>query len=262
MVRTLLLAAVLALTAQTAMADANLVVLTGKGAKPSTFGYAFRAVEHGKKVTVYLELTPAAAKAFGHGELHLMKGGQTVLETTVTISKDAKGNGILKLTIDPHAVNGGELVIWSGHIDGAPAVVNFGGFRISIADLMAATGEDRAEAVMKAMDGFRKTLPEAQGLGEMNGRGVPDIAGNAHPDTHLRGIATRLGVKTRAECLALMTYLKDPDPKLRRIAAFALEGVEKAYPNGMSSSDMQDVESEGHRAMVRKFTAGIEKLAE
>jgi len=41
-----------------------------------------------------------------------------------------------------------------------------------------------------------------------------------------------LGVKTRAECAALMTYLKDPDPKIRRIAAFAIEGVVKAYPVG------------------------------
>ncbi len=113
---------------------------------------------------------------------------------------------------------------------------------------------------MKAMDGFRKKLPEPQGLDEMNGVGVKDIEGNTYSDNHLNGIARRLGVETKAECLALLTYLKDPDPKIRRIAAFAIEGVVKAYPNGMSSSDMQDVDSEGHRKMVKAFAAGIEKL--
>jgi hypothetical protein len=54
--------------------------------------------------------------------------------------------------------------------------------------------------------------------------------------------------------------IKDPDPKIRRIAAFAIEGVVKAYPNGMSSEDMRKVDSEGHRKMVKAFTAGIEQL--
>jgi hypothetical protein len=34
----------------------------------------------------------------------------------------------------------------------------------------------------------------------------------------------------------------------------------KAYPDGMSSDAIQDVESAGHRKMVKAFTAGIEKL--
>lgn len=114
--------------------------------------------------------------------------------------------------------------------------------------------------VMKAMDGFRKKLPEPQGLGEMNGIGLPDIDGSVHPDTHLKGIGVRLGVTTRAECMVLLTYLKDPDPKIRRIAAFALEGAVKAYPNGMSSDDIQKIDSDGHRKMVAAFIAGIEKL--
>jgi uncharacterized protein (TIGR03067 family) len=116
------------------------------------------------------------------------------------------------------------------------------------------------DRVMRAMDGFRKKLPEPQGLNEMNGLGVADIEGKTHPDSHLKGIATRLGATTRAECMALMTYLKDPDPKIRRIAAFALEGLVKAYPNGMSSDDIQKVDSDGHRKMVAAFIAGIEKL--
>jgi RNA polymerase sigma factor (sigma-70 family) len=117
-----------------------------------------------------------------------------------------------------------------------------------------------SDAVMKAMDGFRKKLPEPQGLNEQNGLGVVDIDGKIHPDSHLAGIASRLGVKTRAKCIVLLTYLKDPDPKIRRIAAFAIESVVKAYPTGMSSGDIQKVDSDGHRKMVKAFIAGIEKL--
>lgn len=113
---------------------------------------------------------------------------------------------------------------------------------------------------LRTVDGFRKKLPPPMGLNEMNGTGVKDINGDVHPDTHLSGIAKRLGVTNRAECMALLTYLTDPDPKIRRIAAFALEGVVKAYPGGMSSADIQDVDSDGHRTMVGKFIAGIEKL--
>jgi hypothetical protein len=204
MTRILLLTAAWVLPSP-AFADANLVTLGPKGRLPSQYGYSVRTVEHGKKVTVYIELTPPAAKAFGRGEMTLTKGGQTVVEATVTIEKDGKGKGMLKLTLDPNAIDGGDLTIWSGHIDGAPLVANFGGFRLSVADLLRWEEEDRAEAVMKAMDGFRKKLPEPQGLGEMNGLGVEDIDGQSHPDSHLAGIAKRLGVTTRAECVALMT---------------------------------------------------------
>jgi hypothetical protein len=115
--------------------------------------------------------------------------------------------------------------------------------------------------ILKAMDGFRTRLPEPQGLGEMNGLGVADIDGNVHPDSHLTGIASRLGARTRADCMVLLTYLKDRDPKMRRIAAFAIEGLVKVYPGGMSSDDMEKVDSDGHRKMVRAFIAGIEKLS-
>lgn len=260
MIRPILLAASLVLTANVALADANLISLTGKGSKPAEFGYSVRTVEAGKRVEIYLELTPDAAKEFGSGELTLTKSGKTVVETSVALTKDEKGKGTLKIAFDREAVDGGELIIWSGHIKDAPPVANFGGFRFSIADLLAREEDDRVEAVMKAMDGFRTKLPEPVGLNEMNGLGVKDIDGKVYPDSHLNGIATRLGVKTRAECAALMTYLKDPDPKIRRIAAFAIESAVKAYPNGMSSGDIQDVNSDGHRALVKKFTAGIEKL--
>jgi hypothetical protein len=115
-------------------------------------------------------------------------------------------------------------------------------------------------AVMKSMDGFRTRLPEPQGLGEMNGLGVADIDGNVHPDSHLTGIAARLGAETRADCMVLLTYLKDRDPKMRRIAAFAIERLVQAHPGGMSSDDMEKLDSDGHRKMVRAFIAGIEKL--
>jgi hypothetical protein len=144
MIRTgLLLAAALTVVAPAARADAYLVPLTGKDGKPADYGYTLRTVEVGKKKVVFLELTPAAAKAFGHGELNLTRGGRTVVEATVTIVKDAKGNGTLKLTIDPAAIDGGELTIWSAPIEGAPPVANFGGFLLSVASLLEAPKEEK-----------------------------------------------------------------------------------------------------------------------
>jgi hypothetical protein len=115
-------------------------------------------------------------------------------------------------------------------------------------------------AVMKAMDGFRKSVPEPQGLQEKMGAGIEDINGKLYLDTHLIGVAARMGVKTRAECMVLLSYLKDPDPKIRRIAAFGLECAVKVHPKGMAHDDMHEVESDGHRKMVKAFIAGIEKL--
>jgi hypothetical protein len=257
MIRTAL---ILTLVVSVARADAFLVPLDSPDARPADFGYTIRVVPGPKLVTVYLDLTPAAAKAFGNGDLTLTHGRQPVVEATVAIKKDGAGKGTLKLTLDPAVIDGGELVIWSAPIDGQPPLINFGGFRLSIAALLQRAREPAALVLLRTLDGFRKKLPEPQGLGEMNGLGVPDIEGVARPDSHLKGIATRLGVQTRAECIILLSYLKDRDPKMRRIAAFALEGVVNAYPDGMSSSDMQDVESEGHRKMVLAFLAGIEKL--
>jgi antitoxin component YwqK of YwqJK toxin-antitoxin module len=146
MIRTgLLLATALTVTAPAVRADAYLVPLTGKDGKPADYGYTLRTVEIGKKKLIYLELTPAAAKAFGHGELTLTKGGQTVVEATVAIVKDGKGNGTLKLTIDPAAIDGGELTIWSAPIEGAPLVHNFGGFRLSVAALLETPKEDKPD---------------------------------------------------------------------------------------------------------------------
>jgi hypothetical protein len=79
--------------------------------------------------------------------------------------------------------------------------------------------------------------------------------------SHLGGVARRLGVKTKAECLVLLTYLKDRDPKIRFIAAHAIEIVVHAYPGGMSLSDSLEVDSDGHREMIRRFVEKIDKLA-
>src|SRR6266545_1760739 len=142
MIRPAILAVTLVLTTQPAMADANLIPLGRKGSKPAEYGYTIRTVESGKKVEIYIELTPDAAKAFGQGELTLTKGGKTIVEATVTIAKDGKGKGTLKFTLDRQAVDGGELLIWSAPINDAPPIINFGGFRLSIADLLAGEDED------------------------------------------------------------------------------------------------------------------------
>src|SRR4051812_32427309 len=65
----------------------------------------------------------------------------------------------------------------------------------------------RASKVLDAMEGFRKEIPPPQGLAEQNGRTVEGLGG--YTMTHLSGVAGRLGVGTRTECLFLMTYLKD-----------------------------------------------------
>ena len=115
-------------------------------------------------------------------------------------------------------------------------------------------------ALMKMMDGYRKKLPPPEGLNEMNGRGTPDVDGKVHPDSHLHGIAIRMRVKTKAECMVLLTYLKDKKVSIRYIAAFALENILNAYPNGLSGDALDNLDSDAHRKMVQAFVAGIEKL--
>ena len=114
--------------------------------------------------------------------------------------------------------------------------------------------------LMKAMELFRKELPPPQGLNEQIGRGVTDLDGKVHPNSHLAGIAKRLGAKSRADCMGLLTYVTDRDPKIRRIAVYAIESVVNAYPNGLSAADIEKLDSEGHREVVKAFLAGIEKL--
>lgn len=116
-------------------------------------------------------------------------------------------------------------------------------------------------ALMKMMDGFRTKLPPPQGIGEENGAGTLDENGESHPESHLNGIALRMGVTSKTDCMILLTYLKDPRVKIRHIAAFALENVVKAYPSGFPADSLDRLESEQHRNMVQAFIVGIEKLA-
>lgn len=103
----------------------------------------------------------------------------------------------------------------------------------------------------------RRTPP-----GELNGFSIKDVNGKDCLLSHLSGVASRLQVKTKVECLVLLTFLKDRDPKIRFIAAKAIENVVQAYPEGMSVSDMTEIDSDGHREMVRRFVEKIDKLAD
>jgi len=115
--------------------------------------------------------------------------------------------------------------------------------------------------LLKKMDRFRKEFPPPQGVGELNGRTLKDVDGNQFLLSHLSGVARRLEVKTKAECLVLLTYLKDRDPKMRFIAARAIEDVVQAYPGGMSLNDILEIDSDGHRQLIQRFVDKIEKLA-
>lgn len=115
--------------------------------------------------------------------------------------------------------------------------------------------------LMKTIDGFRKEIPPPQTLSEQNGFSLKDVDGTSFLLSHLGGVAHRLGVRTKAECLVLLTYLKDRDPKIRFIAATAIENVVHAYPHGMSLNDILMIDSDRHREMIRRFVEKTEKLA-
>lgn len=112
--------------------------------------------------------------------------------------------------------------------------------------------------VTAMMEGYRTEIPPAEGLNEQNGLTVKEL--EPYLMSHLAGVARRMGVKTKAECLALLPYLKDPDFKVRFIAQQALEGATKAHPHGLSVSYFLDTASDGHRKMAARFAEMIEKL--
>ena len=116
-------------------------------------------------------------------------------------------------------------------------------------------------ALMKMMDGFHKQLPPPKDFLENTGRGKHDEKGEPYTYSHLRAIALRLGVKSKTDCMILLTYLNDASVKVRLIAAFALENVVKAYPDGFPAPGAERLDSEEHRGMVQAFVAGIDKLA-
>jgi hypothetical protein len=138
-------ASVLALgaLAQNAWADAFLVPLDGsdKTLKPSDFGYKIDTFTVNRRVVIQIVLTEDAARSFGSGQLKLTNAGETVVETTLGLDSAGAKKGLLKVTLDPKAVDGGELVIWSRPIEGQPPLKNFGGFRLSIKMLLAQAKE-------------------------------------------------------------------------------------------------------------------------
>ena len=136
---------------------------------------------------------------------------------------------------------------------GAVAVVNP---PIALADKK----EDGLAGLILAMEGFRTKMPPPQGLGEVNGWVLKEL--EPYTTSHLSGVAGRLGAKSRADCLGLLTYLKDPDPRLRFIAVQAIYGAVDGYRNGIDSAagNIFDTRSDGHLKMVRRFVELIDRL--
>jgi hypothetical protein len=120
--------------------------------------------------------------------------------------------------------------------------------------------EDRLASLIRSMESFRTKLPPAQGVGEVNGLTFKEL--EPYTTSHLSGAAARLGVKSRADCLVLLTYLKDPDAKLRFIAVQAIYGAVDGYRNGIDSAvdNIFNTRSDGHMKMVRQFVQLIDSL--
>jgi hypothetical protein len=108
------------------------------------------------------------------------------------------------------------------------------------------------------MEDFRTKMPPAQGMGEQNGITVKEL--EPFLMSHLAGVARRMKVTTRVECVALMPYIRDRDCKLRFIAQQAINAATSAYPDGMSVECVLDTESEGHRKMAARFRDLIDRL--
>jgi hypothetical protein len=131
----------------------------------------------------------------------------------------------------------------------------------ALAGGLAARAEKPAEGpkrLLQALESYRTKMPPAEGLGEQNGIVITGM--EPFTESHLAGVARRLGAKSQADCLALMTYVKDRDLKIRFIAIQAINGVIKAYPHGMSVECVLDTASDGHRKMVLRFVELIQKL--
>jgi hypothetical protein len=114
--------------------------------------------------------------------------------------------------------------------------------------------------LIQLMESFRTKIPPPQGLGEVNGRALQEL--EPYTTSHLSGVATRLAAKSRADCLVLLTYLNEPDARLRFIAAQAIYGVVDGYRNGIDSAvdNILDTPSDGHRKLVCRFVELIDKL--
>ena len=115
-----------------------------------------------------------------------------------------------------------------------------------------------AARVTALMEGYRTKVPPAEGFHEQNGLTVNEL--EPYLMSHLDGVARRMGVRTRAECLALLPYVKDRDFKLRFVAQQAINDATKAYPHGTSVECVLDADGDSHREMVRRFEALIARL--
>jgi len=103
----------------------------------------------------------------------------------------------------------------------------------------------------KRWTGSARSCRNPQGLNEQNAWAFADIDGNRTRQPPRRD-RLPTGGETPGRVHRSDDVLKGPGPEIGRIAAFAIEGVVKAYPNGMSSEDMQKVDSDGHRKMVKR----------
>ncbi len=111
------------------------------------------------------------------------------------------------------------------------------------------------------MEGYRKVIPPPKdGMEEHNGPSVKET--EPYLLTHLDGVARRLNVMTKAECVVLLPYLKDEDAKLRYIAMSALAGKVNAFPAGASTESFTDMKSDEHRKMVQRYTELVTRLAD
>jgi hypothetical protein len=120
--------------------------------------------------------------------------------------------------------------------------------------------DDEPAKLIRKMESLRTKVPPPQGLGEVNGLTVKEL--EPYTTSHLSGVAKRLGARSRADCLVLLTYLKDPTPKLRFIASQAIYQVVDGYRNGIDSAvdNILDTRSDGHLKMVRRFVELIDNL--
>lgn len=146
------------------------------------------------------------------------------------------------------------------------SVVLVGLFAWALGGVGQAADEPMLVELLKKMDGFRMKIPRPQGIGEINGFGLKDVDGKDFLYSHLRGVAIRLGVKSRSECMVLLTYLNDRDPKMRIIAAEAIENVIHAYPDGFPASGILTTDSDRQefvqrrRQLILRFVDKIGKL--
>ena len=110
--------------------------------------------------------------------------------------------------------------------------------------------------IVELMEGFRTKMPPAQGMGEMNGispRGID------HVPNHLTGVARRMKVRTKSECLSLLPYLRDRDMNLRYIAHEAILDATKSTID-RTFDCIEELESERHRKMAEKLADLIDRL--